>query len=104
VLGDAQHVAGEVVELQRSLVVVGVAVAARVPRRRAKAPREELDLVAPVAAVAADAVQEQDQLAAAGDGDRESRRRLDKNAFQGYSALAPEIFTARARLSLSLRM
>ena len=31
VLGDAQHVAGEVLELQRAFVVVGVAVAARVP-------------------------------------------------------------------------
>jgi len=55
-------------------------------------------------AMAADAVQEQDERAAPGDADRDARRTGDENRFQGYSALAPEMRTARARLSLSLRM
>ena len=33
-----------------------------------------------------------------------ARRGLDVDGFQGYSALAPEIFTARARFSLSFFM
>jgi hypothetical protein len=57
-----------------------------------------------VRAVAADAVQEHDERAAAGDAQRDARRAGDEDGVQGYSALAPEIFTARARLSLSLRM
>ena len=41
VLGDAQHVPGEIVELQRALVVLGIAVAARVPGRGLEAVREK---------------------------------------------------------------
>ena len=105
VLDDAHHVGAEVlVELQRPFIVVGVAVAARVPGGGAKALGEEFDLVAPVAPVAADAVQEEQQRPAAGDRDGEPRRRLDEDGVQGYSALAPEIFTARERLSLSFLM
>ena len=105
VLGDAQHVAGEVVEVQRPLVVVGFPVAARVPRRRLVAlRRKERHLGVPVLPVPADAVQEQDQRAASGDRDREPRRRPDEDRLQGYSALAPEIFTALLLLSESLLM
>jgi hypothetical protein len=83
VLGDAQHVAGEVVELQRAFVVVGVAVAACVPGGGVKpVGGEEIDLAGPVAPVAADAVQKQDQLAMAGDRNRETRGRLDEGCFQ----------------------
>jgi len=90
-----------VVELHRPGVIVRVAIAARIPRGRGETLREELDLAAPVVAVAADAVQEEDQRAFAGYGDGDARRRADEDGFQGYSAFAPEIFTARARLSLS---
>jgi hypothetical protein len=83
VLGDAQHVAGEVLELQRAFVIVGVAVAARIPGRGAETMRgEEVDLAGPVAPVTANAVEKQDQLAVAGDGDREARCRLDEDGFQ----------------------
>jgi hypothetical protein len=104
VLRDAQHVAGEMVELQRTFVVVGVAVAARVPGRGLEVPREELDLAREIAAVAADAVEEEDQRARSRDRDREARRGFDEDCFQGYSAFAPEILTARARFSLSFFM
>jgi hypothetical protein len=57
-----------------------------------------------VRAVPADTVQEQNERAAPGDAERDARRTGDENRLQGYSALAPEMRTARARLSLSLRM
>jgi hypothetical protein len=82
VLGDAQHVAGEVVEMQGFGVVVGVAVAARIPGRGLETLREELDLAGPVAPVAADAVEKEDQGPAAGDRDSETRCRFDENRFQ----------------------
>ncbi len=90
--------------MQSSFVVVGVAVAARVPGGRAKPLREEVKLRRPVRAVAADAVQEYDERPSAGDGYGDARRRAYEERFQDYSALAPEIFTARARLSLSRRI
>lgn len=40
---------------------------------------------------------------AARDRECESRSRSDEDGFQGYSTLAPEIFTARPLLSLSVR-
>jgi hypothetical protein len=49
-------------------------------------------------AVAAHTVDEQHERAAPGDRNREARRGADENRFQDYSALAPEIFTARPRL------
>jgi hypothetical protein len=71
VVGESQHVAGKSVELQGAFVVVGIAVAARIPGRGAKSMRgKESDLAGPVAPVAANAVEKQDQLAVAGDGDR----------------------------------
>jgi hypothetical protein len=66
--------------------------------------RKELDLGGPMLPVSPDAVQEDDERAAAGDAQRDARRTGDENRVQGYSALAPEMRTARARLSLSLRM
>jgi hypothetical protein len=67
-IGDAQQVAGEVLlELQRTVIVLGVAVAARVPRRRLEAAREELELARPVAPAAADAMQEENEGTLAGD-------------------------------------
>jgi hypothetical protein len=104
VRGDAQDVAREMVELQGALVVVRFAVAARIPCRRGVVLREVFELLAPVAVVAADAVQEEEQRPFARDGDCDARRGTDVDGFQGYSAFAPEIFTARARLSLSFLM
>jgi hypothetical protein len=43
---------------------------------------EEVDLAGPVASVAADAVQKQDQLAMAGDSNRNARCRLDEEGVQ----------------------
>jgi hypothetical protein len=54
--------------------------------------------------VPADAVQEEKQRPLPGDRQREARRGPGEDGFQRYSALAPEIFTARSRLSLSFRM
>jgi hypothetical protein len=99
-----QHVGAEIIELQRPVVIVRVAVAARVPGNRLIGRRERRELRVPMAPIAADAVQEQEQGSAAGDAQRDARRTGDQDGFQGYSAFAPEIFTARARLSLSLRM
>ena len=101
---NAQEVGGEIVELQGPFVVVRVAVAARIPRNRPVRGRKCFELKLPVLPVAADAVQEKQQRAAAGDAQRDARRAGDEERFQGYSALAPDILTARARLSLSLRM
>ena len=83
VLGDAQDVADEMLELQRAVVVLGIAVAARVAGRGLEAARKELDLAAPVTPVAADPVQEKHQLAVAGDGHRKPRCRFDENRVQG---------------------
>lgn len=52
----------------------------------------------------ADAVQEEEQRSLARDRQREARRGPGEDGFQRYSALAPEIFTARRRLSLSVFM
>ena len=58
---QAQHVAGEIAEIERPVIVVRLAVAARVPGDRVELLGEDRDLVVPVGAVAADAVHEQDQ-------------------------------------------
>jgi hypothetical protein len=63
-------------------LVVGIAVAARVPGGRAIAPREELELRGPVAAVAAYAVKEEQELALARERQREARRGTDEDGFQ----------------------
>jgi hypothetical protein len=71
------------VELQRAFVVVRVAVTARIPGGGAVSMRgEEIDLAGPVAPVAADAVEKQDQLAMAGDSNRKARCRLDEGCVQ----------------------
>ena len=54
-------------------------------------------------AVAADAVQEDHQRPVAMDAQRDARRGADVDEFH-YSAFAPEIFTARPRLSRSFVM
>jgi hypothetical protein len=69
-------------ELERALVVVGIAVAARVPGGGAIARGEERELGVPVAAVAADAVQEDEELALARERQREARRGADPDCFQ----------------------
>jgi len=55
-------------------------------------------------AVAADAVQKEHERAAPGDAHCDAGRTGYQDGFQDYSALAPEILTARARFSLSLPM
>src|SRR5437879_11552044 len=101
-LRHAQHVAGEMLEVQRALVVVGIAVAARVPGGGPEMLGKHRQLQIPVAAIAAYSVQEQHQRARSLDRNRDARRRLDEDGFHAYSALAPEILTACARLALSL--
>ena len=54
--------------------------------------------------VAADAVEEERERPFARDREREARRAADENRFQAYSARAPEILTARPRLSKSFFM
>jgi hypothetical protein len=69
-------------ELERALVVVGIAVAARVPGGGAISRGEERELRVPVAAVAADAVKEDEELALARERQREARRGADEDRFQ----------------------
>jgi hypothetical protein len=69
-------------ELERAFVVVGIAVAARVPGGGAISRGEERELRVPVAAVAADAVQEDEELALARERQREARRGTDPDRFQ----------------------
>ena len=98
VVDDAQHVGGEIAEGERALVVVGVAVPASIRRDCRELRRERRELVVPVRAVAADAVQEHGERTGAGDAEREPRRRADED---GHSARAPESFTACPRASRS---
>jgi hypothetical protein len=100
----ADHVGHEVGKSTRLFVILRIAIAARVPRRRLVPRREEIELAGPVVSVPADAVQEEKERSLAGDRQREARRGPDEDGFQPYSALAPEIFTARCRLSLSFFM
>lgn len=101
----ARDIRSEIVEAQRPLVVLGIAVAARIPGRGGEAvAREERELVLPVVAVAADAVQEKDQRPASFHRHCDSRAARNQGRPGRHSAFAPEIFTARPRLSLSLRM
>ena len=97
----SDEITGENSEVERTCVVFRVAVTARIPGGGPEARGEELDLRVPAVAVAADAVQEEDERAFARERDGELRRRADEDGLQGYSALAPEIFTARARFSES---
>ena len=77
----AHEIGRERRELERAFVIVRIAVAAR-PRRPRDGAREKLELRGPVAAVAADAVQEEDRLAFAGERQREARRGTDEERFQ----------------------
>jgi hypothetical protein len=99
----ALEVAAEIGKIERPGVILGVAVAARIPGHGAVAPRERFDLPVPVVPVAADAVQEEYEGPGARDRERNARLRADEDRFDaGYSTRAPEIFTARARLALSV--
>jgi hypothetical protein len=87
-----QHVGGEIVEAERSLVVLGISVAAGVGRGYAEVALEKFDLSGPVAPVAADAVEKKDKLAIARDRDREPRRRVDENNVQELLRLSSRDF------------
>src|SRR4051812_8042233 len=101
----AMHVGGEILEPQRALVVVRVAVAARVPCGGPEPVlREKGELVLPMVAVAADPVEEEHERPASRGGHCDARGARNQRGPGRHSALAPEIFTARPRLSLSLRM
>jgi hypothetical protein len=76
-------------ELERAFVVVGIAVAARVPGGRAIARAKEGELRVPVAAVAADAVKEEDELALARERQREARRGADEERLQATRLSRP---------------
>lgn len=64
----AREIGGEIAEIERAVVVVGIAIAARVPGGRGELAGEEGDLLVPGTAIAADAVQEKDERPASGDG------------------------------------
>src|SRR5438105_6731966 len=96
VIEHAQQVFAEDGEIERSLVVLGLAVAACIPRRRLVARGKLSELRIPVLPPAADAVEEEEQLAFPRDGKRKARRRADEHS-PHYSAFAPEMRTARAR-------
>src|SRR5438309_7066290 len=88
-------------EVQRALVVVGIAVAARVPGGGREMLGKHRQLQIPVAAIAAYAVQEQHQRTRSLDRDRDARCWFDEDGSHAYSALAPEIFTAMPRAARS---
>jgi hypothetical protein len=100
----AEDVLREDLKIQGPRVVLRIAVTARVPGSGFESRGKELELPVPAMAITADAVQEEDERPLARDRDREPRRGADEDGVQGYSAFAPEILTARARLSLSLLM
>jgi hypothetical protein len=85
----AHEIGRERRELQQAFVVVGIAVAARVPGGRAIAQAKERQLRVPVAAVAADAVKEEDELALARERQREARRGTDEERFQATRLSRP---------------
>ena len=72
----AQEVVAEVAVGERAVVVVAEAIAARIPGDGMKARGEGRQLVAPVRAVAADAVQEHDERALAHVVDGNAGRRV----------------------------
>ena len=87
--------------MQRAVVVVRVTVTARVPCRGLEVPAECGELPVPIVPVAADAMQKKNKRAVALHRERKARRRFDDDDLRAYSNFAPEIFTARSRLSLS---
>jgi len=97
-----REVGAEVGERQRAVVVVGVAVATRVPRGGGEVLAERAQLVVPVLAVTADAVQTHDERPGARNAQRDARRRTDEDGL--HSAFAPESLTARPRASRSVTM
>src|SRR3989442_14813247 len=72
--------------MQRAVVIVGIAVAARVPGGGPEMLGEHRQLQIPVAAIAAYSVQEQHQRTRSLDRNREARRRLDEEGFHAYSS------------------
>ena len=73
----AQEIVAEVAEIERSVIVLAVAIAARIPGNCGEIGGEDRKLVAPIAAIAADAVQEDEQRSAPFDIDSDARARLD---------------------------
>src|SRR5436190_13963976 len=104
VLEHAQQVFAEHGEVERPFVVVGLTVAARVPGSRLVRAGEELHLRIPVLPPAANAMQEDEEFALARHRQGKARRGTDEDRIHRYSAFAPEMRTARARLSLSFLM
>jgi len=98
---DSEHIPGENLEIQWTRIVFGLAVAARVPGSGLESRGKELELPVPATAIAADAVQKENERPFSRDRDGEPRRGADEDRVQGYSAFAPEIFTARPRFSKS---
>jgi hypothetical protein len=73
---DAQQVGAEIAELERPAIIAR-AIAARVPGGGGEMLGEDRELVAPVAAIAADAVKKEEKRAAAGDVDGDVRMGTD---------------------------
>ena len=85
----AHEVARVVEEVERPLVVVALAVAARVPGDRVPVPGEGGEIGMPVALVAADAVQEHHEVARAHVIDGDVRRRSDAHRAPGCHVASP---------------
>src|SRR5207237_10640622 len=95
VFQSTKEISRKIVELQRTLVVVRIAIAARVPGGGLEAmARKEPELLQPVITVAADAVQEEHERAAPLHRDGDARRAGNEEHFRRHSAFAPEIFPA----------
>ena len=89
VVEHAHDVVGVVGEREGTFIVVAVAVAARVPGDGVEERREGRHLVRPVAPVAADAVQEDDEIALAGVLDGDMRRGADlDDGGRGHAGLS----------------
>jgi hypothetical protein len=69
----AQQIVANIGKPIRSIVIVAIAMAARVPGSRSESRREIIDLIMPVETAETIAVQEHDQLAAACDIDCDAR-------------------------------
>src|SRR5688572_1967223 len=102
----AAQVGAEISEGERPFVVVTVAIPPGIPDRYMEAIGERLHLVAPVLAVAADAVHEHHQRPGAGVLDRDARCGADqaKLARRHQFALIPASFTSLPCMSYSLRI
>src|SRR5690349_13629934 len=87
---DAPKIVGKIRDRERPLVIVAVAVAPRIPCENTEVRSEMGDLAAPVLAIAADAVQENERVASTFVPHRDARRRTD--LLEGHAAVSCSCF------------